>query len=78
MFRRPLVATTLITLCSSFLFAADVQPRTISGIVVDVMGGSISGATVTLQTSNGERRTTSGADGAFASRSRTRHGPYAW
>jgi catecholate siderophore receptor len=66
MFRRPLVATTLITLCSSFLFAADVQPRTISGIVVDVMGGSISGATVTLQTSNGERRTTSGADGAFA------------
>ena len=45
--------------------ATDIQPRRLSGTVVDVMGGIISGATVTLHTAAGARVTHSAADGSF-------------
>jgi catecholate siderophore receptor len=43
----------------------DQRTRTISGTVVDVMGGVISGAGVTLQTFHGTRQTVTRADGGF-------------
>lgn len=45
--------------------ASDIQPRRLRGTVVDVMGGIISGATVTLHTAAGARTTQSAADGSF-------------
>jgi catecholate siderophore receptor len=43
----------------------DQRTRTISGTVLDVMGGVIAGASVTLQTPSGAQQTTTRADGGF-------------
>ena len=64
MFRRVLI--TLACAVAVNAATAHAQPRTISGVVVDIMGGHISGAVVTLQTAAGVRATTSNADGTFA------------
>jgi catecholate siderophore receptor len=43
----------------------DQRTRTISGTVLDAMGGVIAGASVTLQTPSGAQQTTTRADGGF-------------
>jgi catecholate siderophore receptor len=66
MFRHFLIALFLGGALSAPVIASDTQPRRITGTVVDVMGGIISGATVTLHTTAGPRTTTSDASGTFA------------
>ena len=66
MFRLVIASVALIIASASVAAGQPDQPRTITGTVVDVMGGSISGASVKLKTSAGERSTTSAADGTFS------------
>ena len=66
MFRLVLVFVALIIASASAAASPQDQPRTITGTVVDVMGGAIGGASVRLKTSAGERSTTSAADGTFS------------
>lgn len=64
MFRQVVVAILLGSLSSSVI-ASHTQPRTITGTVVDIMGGIISGASVTLHSALGARSTISDANGSF-------------
>ena len=64
MFRR-ILPTLLCTVVLSAVAAAQPAARAISGVIVDIMGGHISGANLTLQTSAGVRSAVSDANGRF-------------
>lgn len=65
MSRRLIIVVVIIGFALHARSALAQPPRTITGVVVDVMGGVISNATVTLHTADGTRTVMSGTDGTF-------------